>query len=579
MPRRVYLAQVNSRFGDNVHFPYSVGLLWSYFKLSGSAEEYELGGFLYHKDPIDEAVERLDAPDVLALSCYIWNFEWNKAFAKAVHEKWPDCVIVAGGPHIPDSPTVKDFHDFDFLIHGEGESPFRKLLEDGLDPTWVPGLSYVFHPDLDTVVTNPKGALPAPDDIPSPYLTGVFDDLLPKEQGWQAPQETHRGCAYRCTMCSWGSASMDKIRTFASARVEAEFEWFGKNKIEFIENADANYGLLARDLAMTQAMADVKQKYGYPRRFRAAFAKNSGERVFEISKILHKAGMHKATTVALQSLDSKVLVSIERKNIKFDGLSNLFTRYKDAGIPTYSELILGLPDESLGTFVKGVGDLLDAGQHDNVAIYNLVSLPNTPFTDPQYIQKHGIKTVPMQAMLLHAIPDPRVPTEIQHTVVETNAMSKEDWIRGWMFSWAVNTFHCLGLTQWMAKQFRKDMTYQDFYMRVLAHIKEHREYTRAKTLLENAIRGESWDLIDSKYGDITWPPDEFAFLNIVQDLDEFYKHLTFIPQSMIDYQKSLIVKPDVPLVDYAREVVWYGRKGANKRVLDPDVHPVVSSAL
>ena len=44
------------------------------------------------------------------------------------------------------------------------------------------------------------------DKVPSPYLVGIFDDLIkenPKER-WLASWETNRGCPFSCTYCDWG---------------------------------------------------------------------------------------------------------------------------------------------------------------------------------------------------------------------------------------------------------------------------------------------------------------------------------------------------------------------------------------
>lgn len=592
MKRRVYLAQVNNRFGDNIHLPYSVGLLWAYARqFPEITERYELVDFLYHKEPIDQALARIDRPDVLGLSSYIWNHRWNLELARAVRRKYPLCFIVMGGPHVPNTPGpewfLKDGREqpIDVLVHGEGEAPFAALLRqlgwrgnNGWSLHRADEIAGMSHDHMLTgnVHTTPTAIPPELEEIPSPYLSGVFDDLMARETGWQAPQETHRGCAYRCTFCEWGSSYYQKVRAFPTERVAAEFEWFAKHQIEYVENCDANYGMLPRDLDMTRQMVAVKARTGYPTRFRAAFAKNSGDRVFEISKILFDAGMHKATTVALQSMDPGVLVHIKRKNIK-DAIEPLLERYKAAGIPTYSELILGLPGETLGSFKCGVGALLDAGQHEALFIYNCVRLPNTPFSDPDYIRLYGIEYTDMQAMLLHATPEPGAITEIQPTVTATAAMPHADWVEGWMFAWAVHTFHCLGLTRLLAIDARDRLTYDEFYSELLTFMQSSPGsapwalYNGTLWTLKKGLAGESWDLVDERFGTISWPPDEYAFLQAVVNLDAFYDDLRpwalqWCSERAFEEQCEAIVRPGDDLEAYARELVWYGRKGTDKRL-------------
>ena len=77
----------------------------------------------------------------------------------------------------------------------------------------------------------------------------------------------------------------------------------GKNSIELVYNCDANYGLFPDDIDLTKSMIETKKKYGFPKKFRAAFAKNSNQRVFEIASLLNDNDMCKGITLSLQSTD------------------------------------------------------------------------------------------------------------------------------------------------------------------------------------------------------------------------------------------------------------------------------------
>ena len=56
--------------------------------------------------------------------------EYNLKLAKAVKEKYPDCVIVFGGHNVPDDISLLEKYDFiDVLMHAEGEEPFALLLK------------------------------------------------------------------------------------------------------------------------------------------------------------------------------------------------------------------------------------------------------------------------------------------------------------------------------------------------------------------------------------------------------------------------------------------------------------------
>ncbi len=209
MKRRLYIAAVNTRYGRNVFLPLTAGLLWSYARqFPEITNAYALAGILYLKEPIADALARLDRPDVLALSSYIWSHEWNRAFARAVKEKWPECTTIVGGIQVPDeSPRILEENpQFDFAIYGEGEGAFADFLKihASADRNYnnVGSLIWVGAECSDgpLVHVNPRRVETPIDTIPSPYLEGVFDDIVKegKQRGytWNLLQETNRGCPY-----------------------------------------------------------------------------------------------------------------------------------------------------------------------------------------------------------------------------------------------------------------------------------------------------------------------------------------------------------------------------------------------
>mgnify|MGYP001563598849 CR=1 FL=1 len=93
------------------------------------------------------------------------------------------------------------------------------------------------------------------------------------------------------------------------------------------------------------------------------------DRVFQISKMLNSAGMSKGATLSFQSMDAHTLEAINRKNINMDDFRERLLEYNQNGIATYTELILGLPGESIESFKSGIDTLLDAGKHEGLNCY------------------------------------------------------------------------------------------------------------------------------------------------------------------------------------------------------------------
>lgn len=566
------LCQFGNSYGGQQALPLSVGVLWAYARYCGLNQEYDNPTFLYKKESISRSLTRITPlPDVISFSDYIWSHEYNTALAKAVKELSPKTTVVFGGVHIPDHPDDKWFDEHpecDYLLHGEGELSFTLFLKEfctNKDWSKVPGLSCR---DLHT-----ERKFPPVEELRSPYTDGVFDCILPLETKWTALLESNRGCPFECHFCQWGTSALNKIRVFPIERIKEEIEWFGVNKISYIESCDANFGILARDVQIAEILANTKYKHGFPHRFRAAFAKYSNKRIseqiFTIASILKKSDQLKAVTMALQSTDEKVLENIERKNISMSGFKDFQERYRKDGIPTYIEVIIGLPGETYQTFKKGLCEILDAGGHSGIAIYMCMVLPNSEMSDPRYIEKYGIKTVPMRSMLLHGTPNKDCPDEIQESIIETKDMPHEDWKKTYMLSWTIQTFHTTGLTQWWAIQDRQNgIPYTRFYEDLISIADKFPEtvlgkvYNHTKKLLEGAITGGSWDNVLPKFGDISWPPDEGAFLMVVQELKDFYRELELLmamPEEQIEHGPPPI--PQGKEEDFGR-ILWFQRKGA-----------------
>ena len=569
---------------------------------------------------------------MVGFSSYIWNWEYNKLLAQKLREAHPNVFIIFGGPQVPmnDSKLFETHLPFvDAVVVGEGEITFQKLLHElisGVTEFATPGMLLHDKKTGKIIATGPAERLSDLSSLPSPYPLGIFDNLLVShpEYSFQASQETHRGCPYACTFCDWGSATMSRVRRFPKDRIDSEFEWMGVNGIDLIYNCDANYGLFSDDIELTRSMVSVKNKYGFPKKFRAAFAKNSNQRVFEIATLLNDSGMCKGITLSLQSTDSDVLQIIKRKNMKVNLFSDLVKQYRSAQIPTYTEIILGLPGETLETFCNGINELLLAGQHDSINIYHAMMLPNAELNSEKQRTEHQLETVEIPLLLLHGSPDDDEIVEKNEIIISTSTLKFEDWCSANKIAVVVQAFHCMNLMQKIAKGVHAitGISYTDFYNSVIRYIEETksgpwRDLLTLEEMCKNVRIGVgSFDFGDRTFGELVWPLEEIFYLRCVAATEhkwvEDFLIVTFpqiplaILMELIQFQNLSTISPldsdasrtlrfDIPkfldefdssdnwmprlpnesnvqvrrllytdycsLADYAREVVWYGRKG------------------
>ena len=147
------------------------------------SENYSFGKIIYSRRPVDEVVNELESPFIVMFSCSVWNMEYNKTVAQEIKAVHPGCLILFGGHNIsPDGKDLEKYDYVDFLVHRFGEEPTEGILE-GIalekDLCCVPNISY--RSKEGKVITT-KYEPQTKSDYPSPYLTGVFDDILNKEK-------------------------------------------------------------------------------------------------------------------------------------------------------------------------------------------------------------------------------------------------------------------------------------------------------------------------------------------------------------------------------------------------------------
>jgi putative methyltransferase len=486
--RRIYIVALH----EIPFLPYLYGLLRATVeRASDLRNQYCFGEPVFLPAPLEEMVARMEEPDVVGMSCYVWNFRRHMKLASLVRRRFPNCLIVAGGPHIPNQPGTffEEFPFVDVLVHGEGEHAFAELLRQRIrsEPAWGEVAGITFRDGTKTVQV-PRAAQPGGRniEIASPYLCGylqsAIDECHARGTRFYALWETNRGCPYSCTFCDWGSATMSKVRQFHDDQIFADVEYFARQGIPNLFICDANFGILPRDEEIARRLAAARKKYGYPQQIRVNFAKNSNDRVFQISRIFSEHEMLMGTTLSMQSMDMDVLAAVERSNIGFANFQQLSHRYRAAGIHTYSELILGLPRETRRTFEEGIGTLLEGGSHEDIRVFDFMILPNSAVNTTASFEQHGIKTVNRRMYL----DSPEDENERAEFVVETNTMSRQDWVQCQLFAQAVQFLHNGCFTRYLAIYFRRacGIPYAAFYRRLIGFALERPDSVLGSVLLE-----------------------------------------------------------------------------------------------
>ena len=345
---------------------------------------------------------------------------------------------------------------------------------------------------------------------------------------------------------------MSALRMFDDERLTGEIEWFGRNDVEDLFICDANFGIVPRDEEIARALADTRSRYGAPRQVRVNFAKNSNDRVLTISRTWHAADMLMGTTLSMQSTDMEVLEAIDRKNIGLANYQRLQRRYRAERIPTYTELILGLPRETASSFRQGLGSLLAAGNHDDIRVYDFVILPNAPLNSPEKIKRYGLRTIPKRLY----VEEPGTPADEAETVdmvVRTASMSSADMVDCLVFVALIQFLHNGCYTRYLARHLAAahDIDYSAFYTALqdyfsarpatvvglmLARMRRlYESYLRTPELpLANLVASQPDMAVDlARYGNRRgWTVDHWGWLSIASRFSRFYRDLDGFLQTL-----------------------------------------------
>lgn len=283
--------------------------------------------------------------DVFCFCSYIWNITTVLRLAETLKAERPACRIVLGGPEVGyRAQDVLERYPFvDAVVGGEGERPLALLLEayaDGRDGTGLAGVSVKGH------VAQPY----LPQDVPpSPYLPAYFEAL----RGRIAYIETSRGCPFSCAFCLSGRCG--GVRYFPEERCFEELVRLANSGTSTVKFVDRTFN------------ADRRRALRYWRFLVAQYGVSIPENVcfhFEIAgdlldeealTVLCEAprGLFQLE-IGLQSFREETLAAVCRRTDMAKLESNVWKLLSNDNVTVHLDLIAGLPEEGLDSFLQGL---------------------------------------------------------------------------------------------------------------------------------------------------------------------------------------------------------------------------------
>ncbi len=307
-------------------------------------------------------------PLFAAFGCFCWNLSRVLTVAAEIKKHDPGIIIILGGPEISEDNSFLFSRDtvFDYLVIGEGEVPFCDLLEYlSAKRKTLSGITGLSFREKGKWVQAERAITPG--DLVaslSPYLGGDIE----LENLRSFPIETVRGCPFRCGYCHYG---ISPLRPRPIDLIIEEFKLARKYNIPEVYILAPTFNLTQDFHKICQRIAEINydKKQQVFVELRADFLKPED---IEMLKSCHvvEAG------IGLQSISPAVSGNIERP-FKKENFSRGLHMLVNAGIRVLTDIIIGLPGESLDTARETAHFLAATQLPMRVLCYWLCILPDT----------------------------------------------------------------------------------------------------------------------------------------------------------------------------------------------------------
>ena len=328
-------------------------------------------------------------PKIIGFGVYIWNVVQTCALVKLLKTLRPDIKIVLGGPEVSHETLEQEIvHLSDHVITGWGDVSFPKLCQ---------ALLHGPKPLMKVI----SGEQPPLADIALPYDLYTDDDLAHR----LLYVEASRGCPFKCEFCL---SSLDKTAwAFDLELFLSELETLydrGARNFKFVDRTfnlkiDASVRIL--QFFLDRLSSDLFVHFEVipdhlPDRLKDMIAQfPPGVLQFE---------------VGIQSFNVEVQQRISRRQDNDKTVANLGWLVNESNAHLHTDLIFGLPGESLQSFGEGFDRLFAIKPHE-IQLGILKRLRGTPIA--RHTVEHG--------MVYDALP----PYQIQ----QTNVVSAADMQR------------------------------------------------------------------------------------------------------------------------------------------------------
>jgi tRNA A37 methylthiotransferase MiaB len=404
MKIKFLLNQVNNPYHITINpLFFFIKTYYDIYGMNGQVEWLRCEHVIFNS--VDESAESIVAAgvNVLGLSVFIWNEDYQHAIAKKVKELDPNIVIVFGGPQLDAHKNLSFFktHPYvDWVCYGDGERAFQLLIDKISNLYNGPLINVVENVNGNTVVHDYEiisdekylstGALIAQKDIILDTLEYLKEHDITNKQLFFAV-EFARGCMYSCSFCDWSQNLTKKVKR-RTHNWRAEIDLLHELDVS-VRETDANFGQWKQDIEIFDYAVSL---YDPARTFKFVVSNTSKlnkDATFYIMSTQAKK-YNAPAVVSIQDFDADVLKNIDRPGLNYeqqvDFIKRLLADLHDKTYLVTIQIIIGLPGQTYESIKNTVIKTYELGISNHM-IFPFAYLINSPAADKMYERMHGLK--------------------------------------------------------------------------------------------------------------------------------------------------------------------------------------------
>ena len=292
----------------------------------------------------------LEQPDVVCVSCYIWNLSFVKELMADLIKILPGADFWAGGPEVSYDAEkfLTENSEFKGVMVGEGEETFKELAGYYVEknPQDLKNMTGICYRDGDQIIHNGWRQIMDLSSIPF-----IYKDLS-EFKNRIIYYESSRGCPFSCSYCL---SSIDKKLRFRDTEtVKKELQFFIDNKVPQVKFVDRTFNC-KHDHAMAIWKYINEHDNGVTNfHFEISADLLREEELQEMSTM--RPGLIQLE-IGVQSTNPDTIKAIHR-TMDFEKLKGIVDRIHSFGnIHQHLDLIAGLPYEDYDSFRHSFNDV------------------------------------------------------------------------------------------------------------------------------------------------------------------------------------------------------------------------------